>query len=245
MTKGFVWRALPGLFFALSSATLHAQDDLDDLFGPSESSTADEQQTASEAQQVPQASAETAPEQAADAELDTIPVGQDDDIKPVRGSGSRLIEEVIVTAQKREEDVQDVPIMINAFSGEKLDAFGVESTADLQKITPGLTYTYTYGYSLIYIRGVGTDAFLPNADPSVATYIDGINIGPSQGKQDTLGPVERVEVLKGPQGTLFGRNATGGAINIVTADSPDEFIGTAKYSIGNYNSQKYQLSTLR
>lgn len=155
--------------------------------------------------------------------------------------GSRLIEEVIVTAQKREENSQDVPIMISAFSGEKLDALGVESTADLEKITPGLTFTYTYGYTVVYLRGVGTDAFLPNADPSVATYIDGINIGASQGKNDTLGPVQRVEVLKGPQGTLFGRNATGGAINIVTEDAPEEFKGILTTEFGNYNAESYQL----
>ena len=97
------------------------------------------------------------------------------------------------------------------------------------------------GYTVIYLRGVGTDAFLPNADPSIATYIDGINIGPSQGKQDTLGAVQRVEVLKGPQGTLFGRNATGGAINIVTEDPPEEFVGTLKTEFGNYNAESYQL----
>lgn len=155
--------------------------------------------------------------------------------------GSRLLEEVMVTAQKREEDSQDIPIMISAFGADKLDAFGIEATADLQKITPGLTFTYAYGYTVIYLRGVGTDAFLPNADPSIATYIDGINIGPSQGKQDTLGAVQRVEVLKGPQGTLFGRNATGGAINIVTEDPPEEFVGTLKTEFGNYNAESYQL----
>jgi iron complex outermembrane receptor protein len=157
------------------------------------------------------------------------------------GQGSRLIEEVMVTAQKREEDSQDIPIMISAFSGEKLDAMGVDSTADLQKITPGLTFTYAYGYTVIYLRGIGTDAFLPNADPSIATYIDGMNIGPSQGKQDTLGAVKRVEVLKGPQGTLFGRNATGGAISIITEDPPEEFTGYLKTEIGNYNAKASQL----
>jgi iron complex outermembrane receptor protein len=157
------------------------------------------------------------------------------------GQGSRLIEEVMVTAQKREEDSQDIPIMISAFSGEKLDAMGVGSTSDLQKITPGLTFTYAYGYTVIYLRGVGSDAFLPNADPSIATYIDGINIGPSQGKQDTLGAVKRVEVLKGPQGTLFGRNATGGAINIITEDPPEEFGGFLKAQMGNYNAKEHQL----
>ncbi|GAA4095940.1 TonB-dependent receptor [Zhongshania borealis] len=155
--------------------------------------------------------------------------------------GSRMIEEVMVTAQKREQDSQDIPIMISAFSSEKLDAMGVESTADLQKVTPGLTFTYAYGYTVIYLRGVGSDAFLPNADPSIATYIDGINIGPSQGKQDTLGAVKRVEVLKGPQGTLFGRNATGGAISIITEDPPAEFGGYFKTEFGNYNARQNQL----
>ncbi len=125
-------------------------------------------------------------------------------------TSSRLIEEVMVTAQKREEDSQDVPIMINAFSGEKLDAFGVEATSDLMRITPGLTFTYTYGYTVIYMRGVGTDAFLPNADPSIATYIDGINIGPSQGKQDTLGRLSVLEFWKAPQGRRLAGSAQAG-----------------------------------
>lgn len=154
---------------------------------------------------------------------------------------NRLLEEVVVTAQKREEDSQDVPISIQAFSGEKLDAFGIEDTADLEKITPGLSFTYTLGYTVVYLRGVGSDGFLPNADPSIATYIDGINIPATQGKQDALGPVKRVEVLKGPQGTLFGRNATGGAISIVTEDPPlDEIVGSIQYAAGNYDSQEMQ-----
>ncbi|AKH68087.1 outer membrane receptor protein [Spongiibacter sp. IMCC21906] len=157
------------------------------------------------------------------------------------GRSSRLIEEVMVTAQKREENSQDVPIMITAFSEDKLDAFGIENTADLARITPGLTFTYTYGYAVIYLRGVGTDAFLANTDPSIATYIDGINLPASQGKMDSLGPVQRVEVLKGPQGTLFGRNATGGAISIVTADPSEEFIGNLKAEKSKYNSESYQL----
>lgn len=156
-------------------------------------------------------------------------------VAPSKKSSNRLLEEVTVTAQKREENSQDVPISIAAFSGEKLNAFGVENTADLARITPGLTFTFTYGYTLIYLRGVGTDAFLPSADPSVATYIDGIYIPSSQGKNDTLGPVERVEVLKGPQGTLFGRNSTGGAINIVTANPPEEFGGYINAEYGRYD----------
>ncbi|AKH69063.1 outer membrane receptor protein [Spongiibacter sp. IMCC21906] len=166
---------------------------------------------------------------------------QDDGGEVKKKRSNRLLEEVTVTAQKREENSQDVPITIQAFSAEKLDAFNVESTADLQKITPGLTFTKTLGYTLIYLRGVGSEAFLPNADPSVATYIDGINIPALQGKQDALGPVKRVEVLKGPQGTLFGRNATAGAISIITEDPPvDEIVGNIKYNRGNYDSHEYQ-----
>ena len=154
---------------------------------------------------------------------------------------NRLIEEVVVTAQKREENSQDVPITMAAISGEKLEAYGIEDTADLQKITPGLTFTEQYGYTIIYLRGIGSEAFLPNAEPSIATYIDGINIAGAHGKQDSVGPVERIEVLKGPQGTLYGRSATGGALNIVSKAVPDEgYTGSISYKQGNYDSRAVQ-----
>lgn len=151
---------------------------------------------------------------------------------------NRLLEEVVVTAQKREENSQDVPITMAAIGGQKLEAFGIEDTADLQKITPGLTFTEQYGYTLIYLRGVGSEAFLPNAEPSVATYIDNINIAGSHGKQDAIGPVERIEVLKGPQGTLFGRSATGGAISIISKALPTEgYTAELTYNRGNYEAE--------
>jgi len=151
---------------------------------------------------------------------------------------NRLLEEVVVTAQKREENSQDVPITMAAIGGEKLEAFGIEDTADLQKITPGLTFTEQYGYTLIYLRGVGSEAFLPNSEPSVATYIDNINIAGSHGKQDAIGPVERIEVLKGPQGTLFGRSATGGAISIISKSLPTEgYRAELTYNKGNYEAE--------
>ena len=146
---------------------------------------------------------------------------------------NRLMEEVVVTAQKREESSQDVPIAILAYSSEKLDALGIDSAQDLEKITPGFTVTNAVGYSVAYMRGVGTDAFLPGADPSVPFYIDGVPLLGSQGSSDTLGRVERVEVLKGPQGTLFGRNATGGAVNIITPSPGEEFTGDIKVEFGS------------
>lgn len=148
--------------------------------------------------------------------------------------GNRLLEEVVVTAQKREENSQDIPITISAFSAEKLDAFGIDKVEDLGRITPGLTFTVNVGYTVIYLRGVGADAFLPSADPSIATYVDGINKVSGHGLQNSLGPIERVEVLKGPQGTLFGRNATGGAVNIISADPPEEFVGNISVEHSDY-----------
>lgn len=150
--------------------------------------------------------------------LDSIPVtvAEDQPAEPVEnaGSSSRLIEEIIVTAQKREENLQDVPISISAFSSATLDAKGIVDLKDLTRATPGLSITSTAGYTVTYLRGVGSDAFLL-ADPSVALYVDNVYYPLGQGQAQNLGLVERVEVLKGPQGTLFGRNAVGGAINVV------------------------------
>jgi iron complex outermembrane recepter protein len=162
----------------------------------------------------------------------------DDDTE--RKPKNRLLEEVVVTARKREESVQDVPIAISAFSAEKLDAVGIVSAQQLDKITPGLVFANTLGFNIVFLRGVGTDAYLPAADPSVPIYIDDVNVLPTQGSVDTLGNISRVEVLKGPQGTLFGRNALGGAIRIITkAPDVDEFYGNLKVGGGNFNSQSY------
>lgn len=134
-----------------------------------------------------------------------------------QSSRNRLaLEEVVVIAQKREENLQDVPISISAFSGDALDARGIGSPEDLTFVTPGLQYGSLAAYPLIYLRGIGSDTFSPTADSSVATYIDGVYFPFLHGLAQSFGAVERLEVLKGPQGTLFGRNSTGGAINIIT-----------------------------
>jgi iron complex outermembrane receptor protein len=132
------------------------------------------------------------------------------------GPRNRLVEEVVVTAQKREENLQDVPISITAFSAAALDAKGIDDPKALAQSTPGVYYGQTVNFAIIYIRGVGSDAFLPDSDPSVASYIDGIYFPFANGLSQSFGAVERVEVLKGPQGTLFGRNSTGGAFNTIT-----------------------------
>ncbi len=153
-----------------------------------------------------------------------------------RGSGSRLIEEVIVTAQKREQRLQDVPVSIQAFSADVLDAKGILDSKDLPLATPGLTVSTQVNFTSIFLRGVGSDAFLLG-DPSVASYVDGIYFPFSNGLIQDFGAVERIEVLKGPQGTLFGRNAIGGAISVVTqAPSFDRIKGSAQISFADYDT---------
>lgn len=154
---------------------------------------------------------------------------------------NRFIEEIVVTAQKREENLQDVPISVAAFSGEALEARGVDDPTALAAVTPGLTYNELVGYSLIYIRGVGSDAFEPTADQSIATYIDGIYLPFGHGLAQNFLKLERIEVLKGPQGTLFGRNATGGAINIVSKKPSDIFDLSIDAGAGSYSSREAKI----
>ena len=132
---------------------------------------------------------------------------------------SAIFEEIIVTAQKREENLADVPISIQAFSPEALEARGIENQIGLSRAVPSLDVGSQAGYATIFLRGVGTEAFL-TADPSIASYVDGVYFPFSPTFIQDFAGVERVEVLKGPQGTLFGRNATGGAIS-VTSRAPD------------------------
>lgn len=168
--------------------------------------------------------------------------GQDATAEPIKAaaSQSRLIEEILVTAQKREELMQDVPISVAAFSSDALDARGIQDASDLEMITPSLIYDQLVSYSVIYMRGVGTDVFLPNQEPSVATYIDGVYFPFSHGLAQDFLPLERVEVLKGPQGTLYGRNATAGAINVITVQPSQEWQGSLDAGIGNYDARRYK-----
>jgi iron complex outermembrane receptor protein len=140
---------------------------------------------------------------------------------PVAAASAQELPQLVVTARKREEREQDVPASISAFSSTQLEALGVSDLRDLGSYVPGLQFTDLAGYNLIYLRGVGTDAFIPSADPSIATYLDGVYFPSGHSVAQSFGTVERVEVLKGPQGTLFGRNSTGGAISIITRDPGD------------------------
>lgn len=153
---------------------------------------------------------------------------------------NRVLEEIVVTAEKRSESIQSVPISIQAFNGASLGARNIQSVQDLGQSVPSLNFTKAAGYLLLYIRGIGTDEFIPSADPSIATYVDGIYIPQSQAGAQSLGQIKRVEVLKGPQGTLFGRDAIGGAINIITEKPGDEFKGSVKLQYSRFNDRLVQ-----
>lgn len=146
------------------------------------------------------------------------------------------LEEIVVTAQKRSENSQNVPIAISALSSETLTEMGIDDTQALETGVPSLTFINTGLISQIYLRGIGTRFTLAGLEPSVAVYIGERYAPRATGGIFSFGPeVERVEVLKGPQGTLYGRNATGGAIRIVRKDVDDTFGGTVRAGIGNYD----------
>ena len=151
------------------------------------------------------------------------------------------IPEIVVTAQKRAENVQDVPIAISAFTASALEERAVGDVANLSGITPNVTLdasTPFSGSSAVLgasIRGIGSADFAFNIDPAVGVYLDGVYLGRSIGANQDLLDVDRIEVLKGPQGTLFGRNTIGGAISIVTHTPGDEFHVKGDVTIGRYN----------
>src|SRR5262249_41910649 len=146
--------------------------------------------------------------------------------------------EVIVTAQKREERIQSVPMTIQAFSAANLAESRIETTQDLKFLVPSLQYSNNASYATPYLRGIGTDLTQPNSDPSVATYIDSAFVASNLGTIMNLLGVERVEVLKGPQGTLFGRNAVAGAINMITMTPSAQTEAVASAGLGNFASKE-------
>src|SRR5690606_1209398 len=154
--------------------------------------------------------------------------------QPAVAQDSAGIEEVVVTAQKRAESLQDVAIAVSAFSGEDLQKLGVAGTQALQTTTPGLVYNNTGPNGQPYLRGVGTRLAGSGLESSVATYVDDRYVPDAAAAMFDFADVERIEVLKGPQGTLYGRNSTGGAIRIISKDVADDFEGSVTASAGNY-----------
>lgn len=152
------------------------------------------------------------------------------------------IEEIIVTAQKIEQGIQDVPISIAAYSGERLEKAGISSTTDLQYAVPSLSVSTNNGVAAVYIRGIGSDAVNSAGDPSVAMHLDGVYIARLESLANTFYDLERVEILRGPQGTLYGRNAAGGSLNIITRKPEQENSGYASVAVGTHELAKLELA---
>jgi iron complex outermembrane recepter protein len=144
--------------------------------------------------------------------------------------------EIVVTATKREQSTQAIPAAITAISGDVLAEKGEHSLTDLNATVPGLQVGPNNGDVSISLRGVGHNLFSPAAENSVALHLDGVYLGNAAAGQGAFFDVDRVEVLRGPQGTLYGRNATGGAINVISASPTDDFSGHVSATAGNYET---------
>jgi iron complex outermembrane receptor protein len=148
------------------------------------------------------------------------------------------VDEIVVTAQKREQSAQDVGITLNAYSGEQLIKAGVVSAPDIARLTPGVGISGSFaGQNVTYsIRGVTQQDFQAHAEGPVAVYIDEGYLAANNAAGIGLFDIERVEILKGPQGTLFGRNATGGLVSITTKKPTKSLSADASLSYGSYNN---------
>ncbi|MEM6483839.1 MAG: TonB-dependent receptor [Pseudomonadota bacterium] len=154
------------------------------------------------------------------------------------GGISSILEEVTVTARKQEEGLQDAPLAVTAFTGESLDARGITNISEVGLITPNMNYQNnpvaggSSSVATVYIRGIGQRDFLGTIDNGVGFYIDDVIVARTVGAVVDLLDVERIEVLRGPQGTLFGRNNVGGAVKLHTRAPGNEFLGYVDGQVG-------------
>ena len=158
--------------------------------------------------------------------------------EPAAADEGTTVDTIVVTVNKREQNLQDVPATVTALSGELMQDAGVKDIKDLQILTPGLTVTSTSNETVTTarIRGVGTVGDNPGLESSVGIVIDGVYRPRNGVSFGDLGELERIEVLKGPQGTLFGKNTSAGVINILTAEPEFEFGGNAELTFGEYGT---------
>jgi len=157
---------------------------------------------------------------------------------------SAILEEVMVTAQKREQNLQDVGISVTAYTGDQMKALGVTNAVEISDQVPGLSMTsFSPNLTVFNIRGVSQNNFTDNLEAPVAVYVDDVYMASMNGINAQLFDVDRVEVLRGPQGTLFGRNAIGGVIHYITtgADS-DETNGYVEGTLGDYGREELEFA---
>jgi iron complex outermembrane receptor protein len=147
------------------------------------------------------------------------------------------IEELVVTAEKREQALQDVPVAVSAYTSEQRDIRGMTGIQDFVNFTPGMNYS---GTDRVSLRGAGRNTFYIGNDPGVAAYTDGFYSASSSELFKSSLFVERTEILRGPQGTLYGRNAMGGALNTISKRPSNEFGGEIRLGYGNFDRSKVE-----
>lgn len=159
-------------------------------------------------------------------------------LMPGVAMGQSVLEEVVVTARKREESLQETPVAVSAFSAESLEELGMRDMSDLTKVVPNVDMyegNGTTGTANVFIRGIGARNTGVNFDSGVGIYVDGVYLSRADGALLDNVDVQSVQVLRGPQGTLFGKNTTGGAILYTTNRPNEEFGGHAEVRVGNFN----------
>lgn len=161
---------------------------------------------------------------------------------PAAFAAENVWESIEVTAQKRNENISDVGIAITAFSGEQLEALGLESSTELIAFTPGVSLAGDIGgqRAIFNIRGVVQNDYADLAEAPVAVYVDGGYLASTQAQTFGLFDVARIEILKGPQGTLFGRNATGGLVNTITAKPTAETEGYGEFTAARFDQYRFE-----
>jgi len=147
---------------------------------------------------------------------------------------AQVLEEVIVTAQKREQNLQDVSTAVSVLGTDRLFDAGITNALDLQNFVPSITIGTTFGYANLFMRGLGLNTVFANVDPSVTLYVDGAIVHQPGAQLFSFFDLDRAEILRGPQGTLYGRNATGGTINLITAKPTEETEGYFRVTAGDY-----------
>lgn len=178
--------------------------------------------------------------QAGSAAVSTEPPATADPVAEQSASDgiSGVIEEILVTAQKRTQSLQQTPISVMAYTADDLQQGVMEDLYDIGLHTPGLIVNKEI-VGKIYIRGIGAENLTIGGDPGVAVHIDGAYVARNSAAIFDLQDIERVEVLRGPQGTLYGRNATGGSINIISKKPTEEFYGRFGAEFGEYDRSRY------
>ncbi|GAB3091132.1 TonB-dependent receptor [Aestuariicella hydrocarbonica] len=150
------------------------------------------------------------------------------------------LEEIVVTAQRRAENLSDVPVAISAFTEDSLSRLGIDNVLDISASIPNTQVSASLGVTSIFLRGIGSNVLGVGADSSIAYHLNGVYVARARAQTGGFFDVERIEIVRGPQGDLYGRNATGGSVNVITRKPTEELTGGLSISYGNYNARRLE-----